>query len=210
MFALIHKNKIQVGPRDWHYWFFRRYLEDNDLDYGPLPLLYSEPIITNEWRIIPISELIEPEYNPLFQEYAGPYWTIYDTYITGYYDVVQSPINIIKSRMKDIISNTRYEIEIGGINFTFPDNTTVELYTTREDRSVYLDALLVMGENDTIDFKFKKGVFKTVTKQVLQQIVATGFQHIKNLFIWEASICSQIDAASTVDELKVINLNYIT
>lgn len=208
MYALVINNSIQVGPRDWSYGMFRNYLETNNLDFSLLPFRYVEPIIAEAWKIIPVTELIKPEHNPLFEEFAGPYWTIYDNYITGYYDKIDRPLHFIKGDMKNQIAANRYNVEISGITYTFADNTTVGLYTEREERNVYLDALLVMGDEDTIDFKFKNGVFKTVNKLELQAIVAAGSLHIKNAFAWESTKTIEIDNATTLDELKSIELRH--
>lgn len=208
MFALVQNNLIKIGPREWSYPMFRYYLETNKLDFSLLPFVYKDPIITENWKILPVTELTEPPYNSLFEEYAGPYWTIYENYITGYYNVVNSPIDLIKGHLKEKIAANRYEVEVSGINFTFSDNVTVEIYTDREDRSVYLDALLVMSDTDTIDFKFKNNVFKTVTKLELQAIVAVGSQHIKDVFAWESMKVKEIDNALTIDELKLIELRH--
>lgn len=208
MFALIHNNLINVGPREWSYWIFRQYLEDNGLDYSDLPYLATESIISTDWKILKITELIEPSHNPLFEEYSGPFWTIYDTYITGYYNVINSSINTIKGHMKEIVAANRYTVEVKGIEFTFSDNTTVELYTNREDRNVYLDALMIMQDTDTIDFKFKNGIFKNITKSELQSIVTVGSQYIKNAFTWESNKITAIDNAQSIDELKLIELRH--
>lgn len=209
MYGLIHNNKIRVGPRNWSYTFFKNYLEKNNLDYSNVP--FNEPensIIENDFKILKVSELIIPTYNSLFEQLAGPYWTIDENNITGYYDVVDSDINLIKNHMKEIIAANRYEVEIDGIDFTFSDNTVVGIYTSRDDRSVYLDALLVMSDTDTIDFKFKNNKFKTVTKSDLQSIVGIGSMHIKNVFGWESEKCNDIDSASDISALKLIELRH--
>lgn len=209
MYGLVHNNKIQVGPREWSYSFFKIYLEENNLDYSSLTFNDPETSITGlDFKILKVSELIIPSYNSLFEQLAGPYWTINENDITGYYDVVDSDINLIKSHMKEIVAANRYEVEISGVNFTFPDNTVVGVYTTRDDRNVYLDALLVMGEADTIDFKFKNNVFKTTSRLILQGIAGMGSEHIKNAFGWESTKCNEIDLAQTIDSLKLIELRH--
>lgn len=208
MFALVQNNTIVVGPREWSYWVFKDYLEQNLLNSSQLPITFTDPVITEEWKLLPITELVEPQHDSLFQQYAGPYWTIYDTYITGYYNVIDSSIDLIKSHLKNKIASNRYDLEVQGFNYTFPDNVVVGVYTSREDRSVYLDALIVMGDNDTIDFKFQNSIFKSVTKAQLQSIVGLGSQHIKNAFAWESSKILEIDNAATIDDLKLITVEY--
>lgn len=206
LLALIHENSIKVGPRDWHYWIFRRYLEENDLSYSELPLTFTEAIINENWKLLPVTELVTPECNFLFEQYEGPFWTMHDTYVTGYYNVVSLPIEGIKSQLKSKIALDRYNYEVDGIDVSFPDGTTVEAYTNREDRGIYLDTYLIMSDTDTFDFKFKNDVFKTVSKAELYLIITAGVQHIKAAFQWETQKNAEINNAQTVDDLKLIDI----
>ncbi len=210
MYALIQNNQIKVGPRDWRYYFFKQYLDTNNLDSSSLPI--NEPkdkkVITSDWKIIPVTELDIPSYEQPFEQLAGPYWTLYDEYITGSYTVVDCPIDSIKNKLKETITNNRYNVEIGGCPFTFPDGTQVTLYTTREDRNVYLQAYQIMTEGQSIVFKFEGAVFKSVTKDELGMIVATGAAHIQTAFDWESQKYAEIDACNTIEELRAVNLEY--
>jgi len=210
MYALIQNNEIKVGPRNWRYYFFKQYLDDNSLDSTLLPI--TEPsdrkVITEHWKIIPITELDTPEYDPFFEQLAGPYWTLYDEYITGYYTVADLSVDASKSKLKEIVTDTRYKVEIGGCDFTFPDSTEVRLYTTREDRGVYLQAYQIMSDDQSIVFKFEGSVFKSVTRDELGMIVATGAAHIQAAFDWESQLYSEIDDCTTIEELKLVDLTY--
>lgn len=208
MFALIHNGSIKVGPRNWSYWIFRRYLEENGLSFIELTSTFIEPIITTNWQIVEVTAIDTPAHNPLFEQLAGPFWQIHSNYVTGYYNVEDKEIELIKSHMKEIVAANRYEIEIQGIEHTFQDSTVVGIYTDREDRNVYLDALLIMGDTDVITFKFKNGVFKEVNKAELQAIVYTGSMHIKNLFGWESTKTAEIDSTTTIADLKLIDLKH--
>lgn len=209
MYGLIHNNIIQVGPRTWSYGFFNEYLTDNNLDNTNLPR--NDPnsaIITSTWKILPVVSLIEPSYNSSFQQLAGPYWTINNDNITGRYDVVDVTVDFCKSKLKEIVTLNRYIVETGELMFTFSDGEQVQLYTTREDRSTYLDAYLILGDSDTITFKFVNGVFKTINKTELGQIVSTGALHIKNCFEWESNKHTEIDNCTTLDQLKLIETRH--
>jgi hypothetical protein len=81
-----------------------------------------------------------------------------------------------------------------GVPFTFADGTNVTLYTTREDRNIYLQAYQIMEPGQSIVFKFEGAVFKSVTKDELGMIVATGAAHIQAAFDWEAQKYNEIDA----------------
>jgi len=210
MYGLVHNNKIQVGPRDWSYWFFKQYLNDNNLTYSQAQLPISDPgesVIGDGWKILK-TNIDTPPYNSLFEQLQGPYFTINSNDITGYYNVIDVPIESAKNNMKSIVAANRYKVEIGGVDYTLADDTVINLYTDREDRNAYLDAMLVMQPEDTITFKFKKGVFKTLTKADLQGIVGTGSIHIAGAFAWESIKSEEIETAQTITDLKLIELRH--
>lgn len=208
MFGLIHNNKIKVGPRNWSRPFFQQYITDNNLS-GELP--YGEPkdsIITPEWSILKITETITPSVNSPFEQLSGPYWTINANDITGYYDVAPVAIDSVKNTLKASVTNNRYQVEIGGCDHTFVDGQVVGIYTNREDRSVYVEALFVLPDTGTITFKFKNGNWRTLTKLELSDIVATGAAHVSSVFDWEKTKHEEIDACTTIAELQAVELRH--
>jgi hypothetical protein len=210
MYGLIHNNKIQVGPREWSYWFFKKYLNDNNLTYSQAQLSISDPgesVIGDGWKILKTS-IDVPSYNSLFEQLEGPFWTINANDITGYYNVIDVSVASAKNNMKSIVAANRYIVEIGGVDYTLADNTVVNLYTNREDRNAYLDAMLIIQPEDTITFKFKKGIFKPLTKADLQGIVGVGSFHIASVFNWEATKVGEIETTQTIAALKLIELRH--
>jgi hypothetical protein len=210
MYALIHNDKIQVGPRTWSYSFFKSYLEEEGLDYSALTRTATEDnkIITDEWKIIPVTQIIEPGYDSPFEQLAGPYWDIQEEFITGTYDVVPNSLGMAQGIQKDKVTANRYKVEVGGCPFTFADGTEVSLYTTREDRSVYIEALQIIPDDDSIIFKFLNSIFKSVSKTELTSIVYTGAAHIQAAFVWEADKYAEIDACLNMDQLKLIDIKH--
>lgn len=209
MYGLVHNNRIQVGPRTWSYNFFNDYLVENNLDNSELSRNDpAGPIITSEWKILPVTSLLQPTYDNKFEQLAGPYWSINESDITGYYDIADLSVDSSKSILKSIVTDNRYKVETGKLIFTFSDGQEVQLFTSREDRSTYLDAYLIMADNAKITFKFVNSVFRAVTKTELGQIVATGSNHIKTCFEWEAQKHAEIDACVNLNELKPIELRH--
>lgn len=208
MYALIYNNQIEVGPRDWLYSMFKDFLDEEGLDASELPRIApSEPIVTTQWKILPVESIDIPSYDSLFEQLSGPFLTINEFNVTGYYDVVPDSIVSSKSKMKTIVTNNRYYGENKGTTFTFSDGQKVGIYTSREDRNIYLQAYQIIQEGDTIWFKFPNSIFRNVTKEELGQIVATGSSWIQNAFNWEQNKYNEIDSATTVEELKTIELN---
>lgn len=211
MYGLIYNNNIEVGPRQWSYSFFKEFLEDEGLDWSTLPRLAPEDgrVITEQWKILPVTELTQPSLDEPFEQLAGPYWTIHDDYITGRFEAAPNTIEMVKSKFKEIVTNNRYTVEVGGTKFIFADGTEVSLYTTREDRNVYLQAYQILDDGASVIFKFPNAVFKTVSKTELGQIVNAVATHIQTAFTWESDKYVEIDSCVTMDDLRNVNLNYL-
>jgi hypothetical protein len=210
MYALIHNNQIQVGPRQWNYAFFKDYLDEEGLNADALTTRPPEDnkIITDQWKIIPVIDIQYAALDEPFEQPAGPYWTINDEYITGEYLAVPNTVGMVQGKLKEKVTNNRYKVEIGGCPFTFADGTEVTLYTTREDRNVYLQAYQIMADDGSIVFKFPGAVFKSINKTELGQIVAAGSAHIQEAFTWESGKYAEIDACTTLEELKLIDTKH--
>lgn len=201
MFALVHNNKIVVGPRSWNFSFFNEYLVENQLDATSLTRPQpTQAIITDDWKILPVS-ITQPSYDPILEQLAGPFWTIGETEITGVYNVVPQSLDTAKSKLKEAVTNNRYIVETTDIPYTFPDNQTVEIYASREERGIYLETMLVLPAEMSIMFKFKGNTFKQVTKADLQAIVDVGMMHIQSAFAWESTKFDEIDAATSLQDL---------
>ncbi len=210
MYALVRNGNIEVGPRTWNRSFFLDYLQEENLDISLLPRnTPSDAVVTDEWKILKVSEIVYPDMDPLYEQLVGPFWTIHDTHITGLYTKTNSEINGIKGVLKNTIASNRYSVEVGKLEYTFPDGQVVELYTEREERMIYLNTLQALPDNMTVSFKFKNGIFRTgVTKPQLQEIVNLGMLHISSVFEWEANKVAEIENASTAEDLKLIELRH--
>jgi len=209
-YALIHNGLIEVGPRNWNYYFFLEYLEDENLDTSLLPRKApSEAIVTDDWSILPVTQVDFPQLDEPYEQLVGPFWTINSDHITGVYTKTNQNIDTIKGRLKERVAANRYQVEVGELNYTFSDGETVGLYTEREERTIYLNTLLVLPDGETTAFKFVDGKIRSaVTKPELSAIVTLGTNHIRDAFNWEATKTAEIDAATTIEELKLIELRH--
>jgi hypothetical protein len=212
-YALIHNNRIEVGPRNWNYYFFLEYLEDENLNIEELPRRApTEAVFTDDWKILPVTNMNFPEnLNNIYEELVGPFWTVHDDHITGLYNRKDRAIPAIKGDLKNTIADNRYKVETGKLEYTFSDGQTVEVYTEREERMIYLNTLSVLPDGETTPFKFKGGTFRAnVTKTELSQIVFIGMNHIRSAFEWEAAKVTEIESSNTIEELKLIELRHPT
>jgi hypothetical protein len=210
LYALVHNNQIQVGPRSWNRGFFLDYLQEEDLDFSLLPRSQqTEAVITDDWRLLPVTDVDFPNLDGIYEQLVGPFWTIHEDHISGLYTKTDSELNGVKGVLKNTVASNRYSVEVGKLEYTFSDGQKVELYTAREERMIYLNTLQTLPDGMTVSFKFKNGIFRTgVTKTELQEIVSLGMMHIADSFEWEASKVSEIEAASTKEELKAIELKH--
>jgi hypothetical protein len=210
LYALVHNNQIQVGPRTWNRSFFLDYLEAQQLDPTDLPRAEPfEPTITVDWKLLTVSNVVTPEHDSTYEQLVGPFWTIHEDHITGLYTKTDIPLDTIKGTLKNKVAANRYSVETGNLDFEFADGQTVSIYTEREERMIYLNTLLALPDGMTVPFKFKNGKFRQgVTKTDLQAIVGAGMMHIAGVFEWESAKVSEIEAAETIGELKLVELRH--
>lgn len=207
MYAIVINNKVEIGPRDWNYSIFAKQLKEKELPYDELPKAKPKTsIITDNWKLLPINIINKPTHDAIYEQLEGPTYTIKEDGIDLSYKVVPETLAVAKSKLSTKVTEDRYKVEVNGIGFTFADATEVTLYTTREDRNTYLDALLTVPDGINVKFKFKDGIFKEVTKAELQQIVNTIMTHIQSAFEWEATKLVEIDNCLTLEELKQLDL----
>lgn len=211
MYALIHNNQIQVGPRQWSWSFFKDYLDEEGLDASQLPRVNpNTPIITAEWKIVPVTIDPMPAVDSPFEQLAGPFLTINDESVTGHYSTAPVAIESIKNTLKATVTANRYTAEIAGTKYTLTDGTEVTVLTNREERGTYVDAYNVLADGQSIVFKFPRSIFKNITKTELGQIVDAGAAYIRDVFVWESNKYTEIDTANDTAALKAIELRHPT
>lgn len=210
MYGLVHNNRIVVGPRSWKYSFFQDYLLENNLDTQLMPRQAPDSaVITAEWLLLPVTNTITPEVEPVYEKLVGPFYTINSDHIVGEYTKTSSNLDDVKGYLLNVVASNRYKVEVGTLTYTFPDQQEVQLYTEREERTIYLDTYLVLPDQGTVPFKFKNNVFRSaVTRSQLQEIVQLGSSHIRSAFEWEVNKTMEIMTATTLTELKAIELRH--
>lgn len=215
---LLVKNRTTVllGPMDWKPRFIQSEFDDIEVPYK-VPA--SEPpngyinidreLGTGSDTGLEIMPLIQLDYPPcdfLYQQYAGPFYTYNDdNTVVGTHTVIDfEHVDIIKPKLKGIVAANRYTAEVSGTKVTIQD-TIVTLDTSRDGRNIFIQKFLLMKEGDVVEWKFPEG-WLTLSYGDLGLIVQTGANHIQNQFSWEAATVVQIDAATTIEELKTISL----
>lgn len=208
MYALIQNNQIKVGPREWSYSMFASYLINEGVPITDLPREAPKSAFEGQgYKILPVKITNQPSTEYPFEQLSGPFYNINNNDVEGYYNSVPTTLDFAKNALKEIVAGKRYEYEVGGKNYQLQDGTTVLLYTNREDRTTYLDAFMILPDNGSVTFKFAGNVFKTLTKSQLGAIVQAVVGHVQSAFDWESQKNAQIDATTTMQQLRNISLD---
>jgi hypothetical protein len=181
-------------------------LDEFNINYAlPLSNPNNDVININETiRILPVTNLgPNAEYNQKIQQLSGPFYNFFPTYAEMYYVPVDKNIDIVKAELKQLIAAKRYEYEIQGVKATIQE-IEVKLYTSREDRGLYLQAYQ-LGSNNA-NWKFEGGVWLTLPNTDLGQIVVAVSTYVENVFDWESAKCTEIDSKTLLSELDSIVL----
>jgi hypothetical protein len=202
-----NRETVLLGPMSWRQRMFQN--EINELiDNGELTINYEVPPaevgyvdLGDNVEIFPV-EMLVTEYDPNFESLSGPFWTFDNNVATGSYTKQDGDIALIKGNLKNILASIRYTKEQTPF-VTTVQNTEVTVDASRENRNIFVQKYQFMADNDTVEWKFPEG-WLTLTKQELGSLVITGATFIQQQFDWEKGYADQIDAATTIAELKTI------
>lgn len=185
-YALVHNNQIKVGPRDYHTGFFTDYLETINESYNFPFEAPTEALTVNETIfLVPVTDPEIPNYHPVTEQLAGPFYEVNNTLITGTYSVVDVPLDSAREKMKEIVATIRYFKENKVIDVTV-QNTTVKVDTSRgSTRDFWTQTYLLMSDNDTKLVKFINGVWLTLTKSDVNTILTEVNNTVQSAFTWE-------------------------
>jgi hypothetical protein len=205
MFAVVYKNRVLVGPMGWNRGIFQGSLEKEKIitilpRVAPQQLPY---IVNNDAKIMVVFEN-RPEINPMVEYYYGPLWEINDDNVVANYEVNDIAIGAARNNFKTLAAEERWKKEITGTKINIQD-TEVTIETDRETRNIFVQKYSIMGENETVNWKFPER-WLVLTKSELGQVIGAGATYIQSCFDWEKSISDQIDFATTKEELLQIQI----
>lgn len=205
MYAVVYQNRVIVGPMDWNRAIFQGSLAQQGI-YQTLPRVAPEVMpyrVSEESSIYSVEERRSP-LNPLVEYYYGPLWEITDSIVIANYQTVDSPIDAARSNLKGLAAEERWRKEIAGVFYTL-QGQQVWLDTSRDGRSIFVQALMLIADGQSINWKFPQGWFQ-LSKPELEAIVAAGAAHIQSCFDWEKTVCEQLDAATSKSELLAVEI----
>jgi hypothetical protein len=204
MYVLVANGYVINGPRVWNYRSFQNsLLEELDISMQlPMQKTDGAPMdIADGVRILPVV-LMDTEYNPKIEYLHGPFWDFSNDTATGTFEVHDKNIEIVRGDLKATAATERYAREVSGCTCVL-QNINVSIDTTRDGRNIFVQKYLLMGDNDTVEWKFPEA-WLNITKAELGEVVQCGATHIQDQFAWEAAKSAEIDTASTLAALDAI------
>ena len=205
MFVIVYQNSVILGPMRWNRFRFENEIAEELEIQVTLPDRNDNLqaiVINQDLKILPVVGTPEPQYNSKIQFLNGPFWQFTETQAISSYVAQDKTIEAVKNQLKSEVANERYRKEISGVKTTI-QNTEITVETDRETRNVFVQKFTLMGENDTVNWKFPE-TWLTLTKADLGAVVAAGVQHIQSQFDWEMNKVTEIDACTTLTQLDQV------
>ena len=204
MYVLYHNNRVLVGPRSWHRGMFENALRKEGISFSTLSRFDPEvtPVVIDDNTGIKEAKLEYPNHNDKIEFVVGPYWDLTGDVAIGTFQVRERPLDMIRGNLKNRAASVRWNKEIAGTTATI-QGVEVTISTTREDRSAYVQQLSVMGESDTVNWKFPEG-WLTLSKTDLTTIANTAQAYVQTTFDEELTKVTEIDNAVDAQALDAI------
>jgi len=207
MYALVHKERVLVGPMKWNRGLFEGALVRHNVS-GHVPRLAPDdenlPIVYDAETQIMRASLSTPDHNIRIQRTYGPFWTFDTGEAVGTYSIKDQDLDMAKANFKNDAAAYRYELEEEGTTATV-QSTEVSLSTKRGEREVFAQRHGLMGDSDTVAWKFSEG-WLTLSKADVATLANAINTHVQTQFDWEVSKNTAIDAAADLAALDTIEI----
>lgn len=195
-----NRTVVHYGPCKWNQGIFQSKLAELRCIYNLTSEGYTN--CGNNIEIFPIIKADDPVYDGHFEGLSGPHYT-YDTEtVTQYFLKVNQTLDQVKQLLKALATIRRFDLENSGLYITV-QGKTVFLDTERSNRNIFIQKYLFMNDAEIAEWKFPEG-WVHLSKSELGNVIMQGANYVQSQFNWESSISSQVDAATTMDELKSI------
>jgi hypothetical protein len=206
IYILVNNDHVINGPRAWNYRSFESTLvEDLEIEFK-LPMTYTstEPIVIDENTKIVSCRLEYAAHNPKIEYLHGPFWNFDEEVAIGTFQVMPTPVDVIKGALKQQVAGNRWIKEVSGTTAEI-QGKTVTIDTSRDGRNIFVQKYLLMSDSDTVEWKFPEG-WLVLSRAELGSVVNAGVAHVQNQFSWEAAKITEIDSCTTSTELDLVDL----
>jgi len=203
MYVLTYKDKVFLGPKEWHSRMFQTVIED---DYGVTATL---PRVDPNGRfdvnadivIRPVEFASPPSFNPKIERLAGPFFIPAQDKVVGYYSVEYLPIDSVKNALKATAADLRWKIEVGGLTMNI-QGQDIRVTTARGDRDVFAQAFQLGADN--VSWKFDSTTWLILSNAEIGTIVQAIVAHVQSQYEWELNKINEIDSCTTLSQLDTI------
>jgi hypothetical protein len=204
-YILVEDRKIVHLVTDWRYRFIQRELDDLEIDFIAPPVEVGYIKINNNFEIFPITSSEMPDYDPIFEQLAGPFYEYRVNEVAESYLLNNRSIESIKTSLKEKVAAMRYNKEVAGVKITI-QGKEITIETDRDTRNIFVQKYMLMDDNSTSEWKFPEG-WLTLTKLELGTIIQVGANYIQSQFDWERNVSDQVDVATNINELRNIEID---
>ncbi len=204
MFVIVHDNFVILGPIKWHKNSFERVILEECEYECSLPARNDElmPItVADNIKILPVQSLPTPNYDSIFEFLNGPFWEFTEDCALMSFKVEPIKNDAVKSTIKALVSDRRWRLEESGeVDVVLASGEAIKFPSDRQTRAV-LNAIV---PEPIIRFKLNTDNWLTLADTDLIVIKDAISAHVQQCFNWEYTKLQQVDASTTVEELKVI------
>lgn len=204
MFIITHNNNVILGPMRWNRFRFENQIKEELEIEVTLPQVFDADVleISTEVKIYRVIREARTDFNARTQFLNGPFWQFTDNGAIANYMAENLSVDAVKNQMKSQVAAERYAKEISGVKIALQD-TEVTIDTSRGNRDIFVQKYLLMGDADTVQWKFPE-CWLTLSKTDLGAIVQAGANHVQVAFDWESAKIVEVDGCSTLDQLNSI------
>ena len=200
---------VHLGPITWRPRFLQSELNDLEVDFTVNPTETGYVKINDSFEIIPIVADVTPQYDPLYNVLAGPFYSYTDqpdgsVGATMTHTVSDNTVDGVRPTLSQQTAAERYRRENLGTTATV-QTQVVTIDTSRDNRNTLVQAFLLMTDTDTVQWKFPEG-FINLTYPDIELVVKTGALYVQAQFDWEAAKNAELDACTTLEELRAVEI----
>jgi hypothetical protein len=209
-----NQNFVILGPIAWKPRYIGDIISDEIQEDVTVTQADESRVPFEPWPGITIRRcqiVHEPIKNPLIQVHQGPIWTYDDAnplhQATATWHVTDRDISQVKQTLKTQVAEIRWKKETQGAMVNIQGHD-VWCDTSRGNRDVFLQKFMLMGDTDTVRWKFPSR-WLVLSKAELGYIVSLGAAYIQSCFDWENDQYERIDACETLAELAELTFEEV-
>jgi hypothetical protein len=206
-YVVKYKDRIVLGIIPWNNQYIMDVMRTRYRVNIEIPLIEPDncsfPLVVNEdVTIYPAEEDRQQLINPMIEFYYGPTWEFLENKVIAHYEVQPLDLNSVKQNYRERVASKRYDKEIAGTSVEI-NGIEYKLKTDRDSRFKYVEKLVLMEDDTTINWKFDEG-WALLNKENLQSIVSSIETHVQNTFDEEYNLNVILDQAQTVQDILAI------